>query len=162
LRPSTLAHSSSIGDGAHVNVLQRAVMRAPIGLYRIGLGRLLGRRFLLLEHTGRRSHRTRRTVLEVVDLRDGVPVVASGWGETSDWFRNVSADPHVAVTISGRHFAAEATRLDPPEAARVLDDYRMRHPRAARVVGRAIGVDLTSDPGKAAETLPLLRLVPTG
>ena len=143
-----------------MNALQRALMRAPIGLYRMGLGRLLGRRFLLLEHTGRRSGLLRRTVLEVVDLQDGVPVVASGWGEGSDWYRNVVEHPTVAVTLGPGRFDAEAVRLDPPEAARVLDHYRQAHPRAARAIGHAIGVSLTSDPGKAAEKLPLFRLFP--
>jgi deazaflavin-dependent oxidoreductase (nitroreductase family) len=145
-----------------VNALQRAVMRAPIGVYRIGLGRLLGGRFLLLEHVGRRTGARRWTVLEVVDLGDGIPVVASGWGEGSDWYKNVTADPTVQVTLGGRRFDAEAVRLDTPEAARVLDHYRKEHPRAARAIGRAIGVSLTSDPGKAAEALPLFRLLPIG
>ncbi len=39
-------------------------MRAPIGPYRIGLGGLLGRRFLLLEHVGRRSGLPRHTVID--------------------------------------------------------------------------------------------------
>lgn len=162
MRPSTLVVPSSIGDGADVNALQRAFMRAPIGLYRIGLGRLLRRRFMLLEHIGRRSGEIRRTVLEVVDLADGIPVIASGWGEGSDWYRNITTNPTVHVTIAGREFDAEAVRLDTPEAARVLDDYRKAHPRAARAIGRAIGVSLTADPGRAASLLPLFRLVPIG
>jgi deazaflavin-dependent oxidoreductase (nitroreductase family) len=160
LRPSTLADPSSIGDGASVRALQRAVLRAPIGFYRIGLGRLLGRRFLLLEHIGRRSGTRRQTVLEVVERDEEVPVVASGWGEGSDWVKNITANPTVHVTMAGRLFDAEAVRLDTPEAARVLDDYRKAHPRAARRIGQAIGVSLTSDPGKAASVLPLFRLVP--
>ena len=32
--------------------LRRALFRAPIWLYRLGLGGLLGGRFLLLTHTG--------------------------------------------------------------------------------------------------------------
>jgi hypothetical protein len=38
-----------------VNRFTRLAMRAPIGLYRVGLGGLLGTRFLLLEHVGRSS-----------------------------------------------------------------------------------------------------------
>ena len=162
MRPSALVVPSSVGDGAWVRALQRAFMRAPIGLYRIGLGRLLGRRFLLLEHVGRRSSEMRRTVLEVVQLVDGAPVIVSGWGEGSDWCRTVEANPTVHVTIGGREFDAEAVPLDLPEAARVLDDYRTAHPRAARSIGRVIGVSLTSHPGKAASLLPMFRLVPIG
>ena len=46
--------------------LGRALVRAPIWLYRLGLGGLLGRRFLLLTYTGRKSGRPRQVVLEVV------------------------------------------------------------------------------------------------
>ena len=137
-------------------------MRAPVGLYRLGLGRLLGRRLLLIEHRGQRSGRIHRTVLDIVEIADGVPVVAGGWGERPDWYRDVMANPTVRVTLGKREFDAEAVRLDAPEAARVLDGYRTRHPRAAHVIGRAIGVSLTSDPGRAAETLPLFRLTPIG
>jgi hypothetical protein len=41
--------------------------RAPIPLLRHGFGRLLGPRFLLLEHLGRHSGLPRYVALEVVD-----------------------------------------------------------------------------------------------
>ena len=44
-----------------VTGLKRIMFRAPIFLYRIGLGGLLGKRFLLLNHIGR------KTVMEVVN-----------------------------------------------------------------------------------------------
>jgi hypothetical protein len=42
---------------------------APVSLYRLHLGWLLGHRFLLLTHTGRRSGLRRQTVLEVMEYR---------------------------------------------------------------------------------------------
>jgi hypothetical protein len=45
--------------------LRRALLRAPIWLYRAGLGGLLGRRVLLLTHIGRSTGRARQVVLEV-------------------------------------------------------------------------------------------------
>ena len=60
----------------------RLAFRLPIYLYRLGLGQLLGHRFMLLTHRGRRSGRVYQTALEVVrydpSLRE--TVVASGWG----------------------------------------------------------------------------------
>ena len=44
----------------------RLAFRLPIYLYRLGLGRLLGHRFMLLTHRGRRSGRVYQTALEVV------------------------------------------------------------------------------------------------
>jgi deazaflavin-dependent oxidoreductase (nitroreductase family) len=136
-------------------------MRAPIGLYRIGLGGLLGRRFLLLEHIGRTSGLTRRTVLEVVELDDlGRPVIVSGYGERSDWYRNVTRTPEVAFTMGRRRVPATARRLDFDEARTVFDRYRIAHPRAAAAIGKRIGVSLTDDVDGAAERLPLFRLAP--
>ena len=58
----------------------RLAFRLPIYLYRLGLGQLLGHRFMLLTHRGRRSGRVYQTALEVVrydpSLRE--TVVASG------------------------------------------------------------------------------------
>ncbi|MCA9848813.1 MAG: nitroreductase family deazaflavin-dependent oxidoreductase, partial [Dehalococcoidia bacterium] len=59
--------------------------RAPIWLYRLHLGWLLGGRFLLMEHVGRRSGLVRRVVVEVVhhDRDADTYTVASGFGPRS-------------------------------------------------------------------------------
>ncbi|MDG4803790.1 nitroreductase family deazaflavin-dependent oxidoreductase [Micromonospora sp. WMMD980] len=77
--------------------IPRWLARAPIPLYRNGLGRLLGRRLMMLEHRGRRSGLPRYVVLEVVDREPGALFLASGYGPASQWFRNVRADPAVRV-----------------------------------------------------------------
>lgn len=154
------AQCGAVVESGGVNRFERFVMRAPIGLYRIGLGGLLGKRFLLLQHTGRKSGLPRKTVLEVVELDDhGSPVIVSGYGEQSDWFRNVTADPEVVYTLGRRPTSAIAERLGGEEAKAVFDRYRRAHPRAAAVIGERIGVSLVDDVEAAAEALPLLRLV---
>ena len=47
----------------------RLLFRLPAILYRWRCGWLLGRRFLLLIHVGRRTGKLRRTVLEVIEYR---------------------------------------------------------------------------------------------
>lgn len=47
--------------------LLRLGFRLPIWLYRLNLGWILGERFLLLTHTGRKSGLVRQTVIEVYD-----------------------------------------------------------------------------------------------
>lgn len=137
--------------------LRRAFFRAPIGLYRLGLGGLLGHRFLLLEHVGRKSGLLRRTVLEVVGSEGGAPIVVSGFGKRSDWLRNLVARPEVRVTWGRRSFGARARIVGTEEAAAVFDDYRRRHPRAARLLGRALGVSAL-DPVAAASVMPVVVL----
>lgn len=144
-----------------MNRVQRFLFRAPIGLYRVGLGGLLGGRFLLLEHVGRSTGEVRSTVLEVLETGDdGAPVVASGFGETSQWFKNVTTDPSVWFTRGRSRTAATARRLDHDEALAVFERYRLRHGRAAKLLGKRIGVSLVDDLDDAAEKLPLLRLEP--
>ena len=45
----------------------KAVLRAPVWLYRWRLGSLLGERFLLITHFGRKSGRAYRTPVEAVE-----------------------------------------------------------------------------------------------
>lgn len=144
-----------------MNRLRRWFFRAPIALYRLGLGGLLGRRFLLLEHRGRRSGLRRRTVLEVVDREGATPVVVSGYGRRSDWLANVRADPAVTVTWGHRRFAARARIVGHSEAVAAFDRYRKAHPRAARFLGRALGISVLDDSDTAAREMPVVRLEPT-
>jgi deazaflavin-dependent oxidoreductase (nitroreductase family) len=93
--------------------LGRALVRAPIWLYRLGLGGLLGGRFLLLTHTGRRSGRPRQVVLEVVGRHEpcGGFLVASGSGTRSQWFRNILEDPRVRFQVGRRRYQGLARPL---------------------------------------------------
>lgn len=141
--------------------MPRWLARAPLRLYDVGLGRLLGGRFLMLEHRGRRSGQVRRTVLEVVGRERGDPIVVSGLGRRSQWFQNVVADPRVHVTIGRMRWPAEARVLSPAEARAQLQRYTDQHPRAARRLAQ-----LYADPGTPAphlhdlaEVLPVLRFV---
>ena len=130
--------------------LLRLLLRFPIWLYRWRLGFLLGSRFLLLTHIGRKSGLPRQTVLEVVryDPTSQVCVIASGWGEASNWLRNIEKTPAVRITIGGRQSAARAVRLSPAEVQQELMDYARRYPLAFR---RLAAQKLPSVPKDEAE-----------
>lgn len=108
------------------------MMRAPIWLYRAGLGFLFGSRMLLLEHVGRKTGARRRVVLEVFGHPEpDVYLVVSGFGTRAQWFRNVMTTPQCRVTVAGhRAAAATARRLSTAEADAALAGYVRRHPRA--------------------------------
>lgn len=117
--------STAIGRvGARV-LANRALMRAPIWLYRARLGFLFGSRTLMLEHIGRKSGARRYVVLEVIGHpTPDVYIVASGFGVRAQWFRNLIANPHVRVSIAGDEpREATARRLSPAEADAALSDY---------------------------------------
>lgn len=117
--------------GARV-LRNRRLMRAPIWLYRAHLGFLFGSRMLLLEHVGRKTGARRHVVLEVV----GHPtprtyVVASGFGDRAQWYRNIGVEPRVRVAVGVRGLSpATARRLSVSEADAVLAVYVRRHRRA--------------------------------
>lgn len=112
----------------------RWLVRAPIWLYRAGLGFLWGQRMLLLEHIGRNSGAKRYVVLEVLE-RPGHDqyVVVSGFGERAQWYRNVIANPNVRISTGFRRKAnAFATPLTREAAEATLARYATQHPRAWR------------------------------
>ena len=114
----------------------RKLLHAPVYIYRWHLGRLLGKRFLLLTHIGRRSGLRRQTVLEVMEYRKDGPeaVVMSGFGRGSDWLRNIEANHQEEVTIGSQHFVATHRFLGEDEAVAVVSGYERRNRIAGPIV----------------------------
>lgn len=118
----------------------RYVFRAPGYLYRWRIGFLLGHRFLLLTHTGRRSGLPRQTVLEVMEYRSesGEAIVMSGFGRDSNWLLNISANSNEEIQLGSRHFHATHRMLNEDEAIRVLGGYERRNWLVAPIVRRVL------------------------
>lgn len=87
----------------------RMVYRSPIVLYQLGLGPLVGRLFMILTTTGRKSGLPRRTALEF-HQHDGRKYVMVGWTE-SDWYKNILANPLVTLQTACGTERARARRL---------------------------------------------------
>lgn len=109
-----------------------ALARAPIPMFKAGLGPLFAGRFLLLEHIGRRSGEPRHVVLEVIDRpARGTYRVVSGFGRSSQWFRNIEANANVRITVgTKRRRSATANVLPSSQSTAVFDRYAIRHPAA--------------------------------
>lgn len=147
--------------------LVRLAFRFPIWFYRLGLGRLLGSRFLLLSHTGRRSGLPRQTVLEVVryDKASQTYIVAAGFGTKSDWYQNLMANPHAVVDSGGRSMPIIAKRLSPEAAGNELLEYNRRHPGLILRLARIMGYHLDgteADIRAFGEMLPMFAFQPRG
>lgn len=149
----------------------RWLVRAPIGLFRAGLGFLFGGRLLLLEHVGRVSGERRFVVLEVLTRRgterqgtdgrgterqraDDV-VIASGFGRNAQWFRNLLVNPdcHISRGVR-RRVPVRATVIGESEATEILADYQAVHPRAWAELKAAI----VAATGEADPEIPLVSL----
>jgi deazaflavin-dependent oxidoreductase (nitroreductase family) len=142
----------------------RWFLRMPIWLYRLGLGGLLGLRFLLLTHRGRRSGLWHDTVVEVVTRDDDGSAwyICSGWGRTSNWFQNIQKFPEVRFQVGNRRFNALAQALPHDDAETVLGRYAHAHPVAFQklyqvMLGeKAAGLD--EGCRKLAAAVPVVRL----
>lgn len=141
--------------------LLRLAFRLPVHLYRARLGFLLGRRFLMIEHRGRKSGRIRRTVLEVVARHPDALYVVAAWGGQAQWLKNVTADPRVRVHIGFERFETVARILDEEAGQRLLDEYASKHPRAFRNLARLIvgeGEDRSESVERMAAVIPVVEL----
>lgn len=135
---------------------RRAFARAPIVLFRLHLGVLLGPRMLLLEHVGRRSGRPRSAALEVLERPDRHRLlIASGFGTKSQWYRNLRATPRCRVSTGLTYRRPATARTLPTEdAAAVLKRYRTAHPASYRALSGVVG-DLT---GGSIDDVPVVEL----
>src|SRR5689334_12771192 len=105
--------SVQVKEIQHPSGITRTLYRLPIWLFRLHLGWLFMRRFLLLTHVGRKSGLPRQTLLEILqyDQEKERYVVFAGWGEQADWVKNVEKTPQVTVQVGQRSFPAQALRL---------------------------------------------------
>ena len=116
--------------------------RFPILFYRLGLGGLLGKRFLLLNHIGRKSGQPRQAVVEVVDYdpKNNIYFVASGFGEKAQWFQNIMHTPQVKIQVGSRKMSARAERLSIEDGERMLLEYAQQHPIALRELSHLLNI----------------------
>ncbi|MCA9953272.1 MAG: nitroreductase family deazaflavin-dependent oxidoreductase [Ardenticatenaceae bacterium] len=148
-----------------VTGLKKFFFRAPLFLYRIGLGGLLGHRFLLLNHIGRKSGKPRQSVLEVVnhDKATDTYYIASGFGKKSDWYLNILAHPPVDIQVGWRKMAVTAVPLSPEASGQAMVDYSRRYPMAAKNLGKLIGYDVSTEEEYRAvgrDSIPFIALEP--
>lgn len=139
--------------------------QAPKWLFRARLGFVFGSRFLLLEHTGRRSGKVFQTPLEIThhnSERDEY-IVCSGYGEKSDWYRNLKANPEAAIWLGTRRLPATARRLSTDEAVAAMKVYEGAHPKAASKLESYVGVshdDSEASWSAMMELIPMVGLTP--
>jgi len=122
------------------NAFLRWLFRIPVHLYRWRCGWLLGHRFLLLIHIGRRTGQRHRTVLEVMEYRRHIPemIVMSAFGPRAAWLRNIEAAKHATIVIGSRRFAVVHRLLDEAEAIQVIARYESRNRLLAPVLRAAL------------------------
>jgi deazaflavin-dependent oxidoreductase (nitroreductase family) len=153
-----------MGKKRRLGRVARLVLKAPVLLYRWHLGALLGRRFLLVTHAGRRSGRHYQTVVEVVGHLGDRWYVMSGFGRTSDWYLNVLAAGTAQIRVGLTTATAIVRELERPQAATIVADYERRNRFMAAVIRRALSRQVgwlytgsEADRLRLVEQLPVLE-----
>jgi deazaflavin-dependent oxidoreductase (nitroreductase family) len=116
------------------------MFKLPLLLYRLRLGWLLGKRFMLLTHVGRRSGKVRRTILAVLrfDKQTKAIYAVSAW-KGSDWYYNIQAAPVLQVESGFVRYVPLQRPLSPQEITATFLDYRKHHPIFSRMICRIPG-----------------------
>jgi deazaflavin-dependent oxidoreductase (nitroreductase family) len=139
--------------------------RLPVWLYRLRLGGLLGRRFVLLTHSGP-DGRKADTVIEVLrhDIDSGAVIIPAAWGERAEWFRNVRARPDARVMVGRDTWAVRAEVLPMEEAAQewyvFATDYPTAFARLTRLVIGTPGEATVPGCRRVAVEIPVVALLP--
>jgi deazaflavin-dependent oxidoreductase (nitroreductase family) len=75
-----------------------------VPMFRVGLGPLVGNPLtgyiMVLKTIGRRSGKLRYTPVNY-GIREGNVFCISGFGRSSDWYRNIQANPHIELLMPG-------------------------------------------------------------
>jgi len=89
-----------------------------VPFFRLGLGPLLGTPFggyiMVLKHVGRKSSKTYYTPVNYA-IHNGCVYCVSGGRRSSDWFRNLLANPEIELILPGGVLFARAEEVYNPE-----------------------------------------------
>ncbi len=119
------------------NPLLRKLLKTPILLFRLGLGKLIGKYIMLITTFGRKSGKVRRTPIEY--YRSGNNIYAiSGFEHDPDWYLNLQANPYVTLqTNQGVHHMI-ARRPETDEEWEGIYEYIRKSPIPALFVPEVV------------------------
>lgn len=143
--------------------LEKALFKLPNFFYNVGLGSIMGTRFVQLSHIGRRSGKIYKTVVEVVDYDPDQRkiYIASGFRQKSDWYKNIQKTPQIEVNFRGKQYEAVAKELDQVDSEKVLLNYTHHHPLAMKELAKFMGYEIDGsddDVRRLAGELPLIEV----
>ncbi len=149
-------------------------MKMPLILYRLGLGWMLGKRFMRLTHVGRKSGKVYHTVLAALCFDEHTREIfaVSPWSE-SNWYRNIQAAPALEVETAGRsgpgdirhgciRYIPTQRSLTTEEIAKAFIAFRNRYPVFSRIVASIPGWKIDSTYEEILDLARTLRGVAFG
>lgn len=129
---------------------QKIFFKIPVFVARMGFAgweSLFGLEWMLLTTTGRKSGKKRYTMVDVLlyDRETDVYFIEVGFGEKSDWYRNIQAHPLFEAQVKRRKFKAKAEKLPPDRTGDIMINFIRRRPRYAKSVMKMAGVTFTTE-----------------
>lgn len=103
----------------------RILFRIPVYFYRAGLGWMFGKRFVLINHVGRKTGKQHQAVVEVVELEKGTGnvIVVAGYGEQTQWYKNLREQPKTAIQIGNQKHTVSIDLLGPDDGENIIARY---------------------------------------
>jgi len=121
--------------------LGRILYKSPVLLWRLGLGPVIGHALLVLTTTGRNTGLLRRVALEYRTLHNKQYVI-NAFGESSQWYQNIGADPLVTIQTARGSESARAVRVDNEvEILSILQEFKRYNPLAVSWYLKSIGLE---------------------
>ena len=121
------------------------MFKAPLQLWRLGLGPLLGQYLLVLTHKGRKSGRIYHTMVEYHKLNEKIYVPAA-FGSQSDWYQNIFTHPQVTVqTSNGSESMSAARVVDDQEVLDVFEYFLRRDPPLTKLYLKTLDIEPNAD-----------------
>lgn len=123
----------------------KLMFKAPRTLWRLGLGPITGKIFMLITTTGRKSNLPRRTMVEYYKV-NGRKYAACAFGEKADWYKNIQADPRVTIQTSDGTESAIAYRVtEDDELLAVYQIFKRRDPPLINFYLSSLGIQDTPE-----------------
>ena len=111
------------------NIVLRILFRIPVYFYRAGLGWLFGKRFVLINHIGRKSGTHYQTVVEVVEREEGTEnvIVVAGYGEQTQWYKNLKRQETTTIQLGNKKENVHIALIGPEEGEEIIVRYLRRY-----------------------------------
>ena len=122
--------------------LAQKLLKTPVLLYRLGLGKMFGNYILILSTTGRKTRKTHRTPVEYF-FHEGQYYIISGFGDQPDWYQNIQENPLVTIQNGFEQVCAVARPPKTDEEWEAVYLY-LAHSPVGKLLVPAEGEDLTA------------------
>lgn len=114
------------------------INRIPTWMFKLGMSKWLGKRFVMIVHRGRKSGKLNTVILEWADgdPDSGRVVYVSAYGK-SQWYRNLEQAPAVKLITNGKTFLTPRHEfLGPEETEKAVAGYFKRYPGIANFLAK--------------------------